>query len=289
MAESRALAVLAVLAVAAQPGLAAAAIVVLGQPEVPQYAEAAAAFHKVRPESAVNAADAAAVDAAFARAPDVVVAIGPRALEIARRRAGGAVVVAAGVLAPEPGDRLTAVPMEPRAQEALAALAALAPEVKRVVALHPPGARAILQDARAAARAAGLQVEFRELGDLADFQGAFRRATEGAQAVWLLPDPRLARPEVVKFMVTTCLERRVPLVGFVDGMTRIGALLSVSADFPAIGREAARLAAELEARPPDARHEVPLRLVAGKLSVNERVREMLRLPGRPPAGADVYR
>jgi ABC-type uncharacterized transport system substrate-binding protein len=264
---------------------------VLTQPAVPQYAEVVAGFREVRGSTPVDVADEAGVQEALGKRPDIVVAVGSKALEVARSRAEGAIIVAAAVLSPDPGRRgeVTAVPMESRAQDAARALAAIAPGAKRVLLLHPPNSRAALADARAAARAAGLELEPHELADLHDFQALFRRLAEGRDAIWLLPDPRLAKPDVVKFLVTSCLERRVPLVGFLDGMTRTGALLSVSADFRAIGREAARLAADVEARPPEARAGVPFRFAPGKLSVNVRVREMLGLPGRVPEGAEVVR
>jgi len=265
---------------------AAADVVVLSQPSVPQYAEAVAGFREVRPADVVDAGNEAAVGAALERRPAVVVAIGSKALEVARTRAAGSAVVAAAVLSLGAGE--AGVGMEARAQETVRALRSLAPGVKRVVALHAPGGGEAVADARAAARAAGLEVTFQEVGDLTDFQATFKRAAEDRDAVWILPDPRLARPDVVKFMVTTCLERRVPLLGFLDGMTRTGALLSVAADFRAIGREAARLASEVESRPQGARDVAP-RFAPGKLTVNERVREMLGLSGRAPAGAELVR
>jgi len=274
----------AVALLAAAP--AAADVIVLSQPSVPQYAEATAGFREIRSTEIVDLADDAAVGAALERRPAVVVAIGSKALEVARARAAGSAVVAAAVLSLGAGD--AGVGMEARAQETVRALQALAPGARRVVVLHAPGAGVAVADARAAARAAGLEATFEEIGELADFQATFRRAAEERDAVWILPDPRLARPDVVKFMVTTCLERRIPLLGFLDGMTRTGALLSVAADFRAIGREAARLATEVEARPQGARDVSP-RFAQGKLTVNERVREMLGLPGRAPAGAELVR
>ncbi len=274
----------------AAAGAARAEVALLTQPQVAQYGDVVAAFREARPATPVDVADEAAVKEALARKPDVVVAVGSRALEVARARAAGIPIVAAAVLSPDPGrGEVTAVPMESRGQDAARALAAIAPGARNVLLLHAPGSRAALADARAAAKAAGLDADPRALEDLGDFQAQFRRLVDGHEAVWLLTDPRLARPEIVKFMVTTCLERRVPLVGFLDGMTRTGALLSVSADFRAIGRETARLVADLEARAPDARGAVPFRFAPGKLSVNDRVRDMLGLGGRVPEGAEIVR
>jgi ABC-type uncharacterized transport system substrate-binding protein len=272
-------------ALAAGPALAAGAgVLVVSQPAVAQYAEVLAGVREVRAADVVDVADAAAVADALARGPEVVIAVGSKALEVARARAGSAKVLAAAVLAP--GDGIGGVPLDARAVDAARALRALAPKARTVTVLHPPGASAAVADARAAARAAGLEAAFDEIGDVAGFQAAFLHATEGRDAVWILADPRLARPEIVKFMVTAALERRVALIGFLDGMTRTGALLSVAADFRAIGREAGRLASEVASHPSEAR---AVRFAPGKLSVNERVREMLGLSGRAPEGAELFR
>lgn len=258
---------------------------VLSQRGVAQYDAVVAGLREIRDTEPVDVATPDAVQAALARGPGAVVAVGSHAVEAARRQRR-APVIGAAVLSPEL-EGVGGVALEARAAEAVRALVAVAPRARRVVALHPPGAAALVADAQAAAKAAGLEIRFEPLDGLGDFQGAFRRAIEGEDAAWLLPDPRLARPELVKFMVTVCLERRVALIGFLDGMARTGALLSVAPDFRAIGREAARLAADAEARGPGAR--VPVRFVAGKVTVNARVLEMLQLGGAAPAGAELVR
>jgi ABC-type uncharacterized transport system substrate-binding protein len=279
-------AVMAGLALAAAGLARAAEVAVVTQPGVAQYAEVLAGLREGRATEPVDVGDAAAVAAALARRPAAVIAIGSKALEALRGKAG-APVVAAGVLGLEPGPSLTGVPMDVRPAAALELLAALAPRARRVLALHPPGASAVVAAARGAAKALGLEVEFATVEDLADFQGAFRRLLEGRDAVWLLADPRLARPELVKFMAGACLERRVPLVGFLDGMTRAGALASVSADFRAIGREAGKLADDVAARGPGA--APPLRWVDGKITINARVLDALQPGGHPPPGAEIVR
>ena len=193
------------------------------------------------------------------RDSDVIVAIGSKAFELAKAQPGSAAIVATAVLSPQPGGShpITAVPMESRAADALDALRALAPEARKVLALHPPGDSPMLAEARAAARARGLTVEFRALADLSGLEQSMRELLQGQQALWLLPNPRLARPEVAKFLVATCLERKLPLIGFLAGMAQVGALVAVAADFEAIGREAAKLASDMAARAPSARAGSP--------------------------------
>jgi len=221
----------------------------------------------------------------------VIVAVGSKAFELAKAQPGTAAIVAAAVLTPQAGGShpITAVPMESRAGDALDALQALAPDVRKVLALHPPGESPMLAEARAAARARGLAVEVRALEDLSGLEQAMRELLQKQQALWLLPDARLARPEVAKFLVATCLERKLPLIGFLAGMAQVGALVAVSADFDAIGREAAKLATDMAARPPAARSGVPFRFVAGRVLVNGRTAQQLGLSSDLPAGAEMVR
>jgi hypothetical protein len=72
-------------------------------------------------------------------------------------------------------------------------------------------------------------------------------------------------------------------------MSRAGALVSVAADLDAIGREAGRLAKEVEARPREDRRDLAFRHASGKVFVNDRTRVALNLPGALPAHAEVFR
>jgi ABC-type uncharacterized transport system substrate-binding protein len=282
---------LLVAAAAALP-VRAAGILVLTQADVPQYAQVVASLKAELPAAeVVEAGDASSVSAAQKRSPEVAVAVGTKAFDVAKAQLHGIPLVAAAVLGPDRGGRaeVTAVPLESRPADALAALIALAPSARRVVAIFPPGSAA-LEEARRAARASGLEVEFRPLPELSGFQELFRSAIAGHDAVWLLPDARLARPEIVRFMVSSCVEQRVVLVGFLEAMTRAGALLSVSADFEAIGKAAARLTVQLADNSKKAqRAELPFFFAPGKVSVNARTREVLGLSADVPESYSVIR
>jgi ABC-type uncharacterized transport system substrate-binding protein len=266
-------------------------VLVLTQPEVPQYAQVVQSVLRTLPGAAVvDVGDGKALDPALVREMDVAVAVGSKAFELAKARLPQTPIVAAAVLAPDAGGRadVTAVPLEPRGEDALSALSTVAPGARRVVVIHPPNAAAALQDARAAAKASGLAVQFRPLPELSNFQTLFRSVMPGNDAIWLLPDARMARPEIVHFMVSSCLEQRVALVGFLEGMTRSGALLSVSADFEAIGKAAAQLAAQIGEKKPRAAR-LPFVFAPGKVSVNARTRELLGLTSEVPEHYGVIR
>ncbi len=262
---------------------------VLAQPGVPQYEEVLAGVRSVQPAPRFVAVDdKAGLARALEAKPLAVLALGTKAFALAKEQARGPLIIATAVLNPETDGRLdvTAVPMETRANDALTALTTLVPTVKRVLALHPPSAMEVVSEAKAAAKARGISVDFLTLAELDGFQDFFRRALAQHDAVWLLPDVRLARPELVKYMVSLCIDKNVALIGFMDGMTKAGGLASVSADFFAIGKEAALLANEVGHKPLTAR--IPFRFASGKVSISARTRTALGLDGRPlPSGAVV--
>ncbi len=271
---------------------ARADVAVLTQREVPQYARVVDGLRAAGGQPLViDVGDVSALEAFLAHPPAVVVAVGGRAFEVARARALRSAIVAAAVLNPERGTRkdVTAVPFAARPSDTLDALSALAPDARRVVAIHAPEASALAAELKALALRRGLELDLETAGEVASFRWLFLGALQRHDAVWLLPDPRLAAPELARFMAQACLERHIALAGFLDGMARAGALFAVAPDLETIGREAARLAADLDARPAAERSGVPFRYAAGRLYVNDRTRSALRLGGALPVKAEVIK
>lgn len=281
------------LAAGAPAQAASTPVLVLSQPRVTAYAQVLAGFARAHRgvSEEVDVDDPAAASTLSAQSVEIVVAMGSKAFDLAKSNSGGATIVAAAVLGTVTGGRpdITAVPMETRAFDALSLLSALAPNVRRVVAFYPPGNEALLADAQAAVKAANLAVDFKLVGEVGSFQAQFDGALPGHDAVWVLPDARLARPELFELMATMCLDRKLPLIGFQEGMAAAGALGAVSVDYLAVGREAAQFALELSQRPKAERAAVPFRFAPGKAAVNGATLQALGLGGRPPAGAKVLR
>jgi hypothetical protein len=90
-------------------------------------------------------------------------------------------------------------------------------------------------------------------------------------------------------MVQACREKKVLLVGFLSGMAQAGAGAAVGADYPAIGRAAARFTLDLLALPQATRLGAPFRFAAGAVWVNAQTVQELALGGQLPTGAHVIR
>ncbi len=266
-------------------------VLVLSQQRVPVYAQVlkgfALAYRGVSDEIDVD--DQPALSAAFGRSPELVVALGSKAFDVAKSHWADTAVLAAAVPVANASARsqVVAVPTETRASDALAVLSALVPGAKRVAAFYPATNASLLADAQQAASVAGLDVSFKPVNDPESFRSQFKGALAGHDAAWVLPDNRLATIEMFSFMAQTCQDARIPLIGFNDGMTAAGALASVSVDYREVGRESAKLAVELVAMPKAQRGGVPSRFASGKVTVNEKTMAALAVKGKPPARAQL--
>lgn len=211
------------------------------------------------------------VDAAL-RSASLVFAIGPEAAKtVASAKLSTPVLYA---LVPDPARvgldaatlRVKGVPMfVPPIRQASLIRTAL-PGAKSVGVIFDPSlSRELIAGCEAAATQAGLKLVKEEVSSRKDVAAGVRRLMGKVDAIWLVPDATVIAADTFKFMVQTSLENRVPLIGFSRAMTRAGALLSVEAEYPEMGRRAAAAARRLLAGAPASPEPVE-----GSLSINAR-------------------
>jgi putative ABC transport system substrate-binding protein len=148
---------------------------------------------------------------------------------------------------------------------------------KRVGVIYDPRtSAAFMEDAVKAAGALGVTLVARPVSDAREVRTALSEIADGIDVLWLMPDPRLISAEMFNYLLIFTLERRIALFGFLDSFTQAGALASVAPDYHEIGRRAAQLAAEVAARPADARLPLPPPTTSpGALSVNTKTAQQL--------------
>jgi putative ABC transport system substrate-binding protein len=255
------------------PALAGGGVVALTDGRVAQYKEALTAAQSVVPDATV--VDMAAGDPAAKLkelAPAVILAVGQRALQAARTAAPETPIVHCMVLgAAAAGSRaVTGVRLEVAPAELLAALKSVLPSAKRIGVIYDPRTLGWYhQEADKAARELGLSLVSKAVGDAKDVRGAADALVGQIDVLWLWPDPRLMNSEMFSVLLLSTIDRHVALVGFLDSFTQAGALASVAPDYREAGKRAAKLAAELAARPPAARLPVPPPVLSpGALTIN---------------------
>lgn len=212
-------------------------------------------------------------------APAVVLAIGQRAIQATMNSQPQLPVVycmVPGGAAPT-ARNVTGVRLEVQPEQQLALLRRVHPDVKRLGVLYDPRSfGSFVAEASKAAGAAGISLVLRPVGDGMAVRTLLGQLIDSIDALWLLPDPGLITADMFNFLLVYTLEHKVALFGFFDSLTRAGALASVAPDYPQIGKLAARLAAEIAAKPAESRLPLPpVQWSPGTLSINANTAQQL--------------
>ncbi len=241
-------AVLAML-VSLAPGLARAGeVLVVRSSDLAAYKAVEKAFvasfdGNVKLVSLADPAAAAGLPAAVPGA-DLVLAVGQEAAKAAAAARPKALLVALVPASQKIGlEHKQLLPMFVPAPVQLKAFRAALPSLKRVGLLYDPSLSQVLAgEYAAAATAAGLAVVKSEVTSREAVAGAARALMPQVDALWLIPDTTVISAESFKFLVQSSVAAKVALLGFSEGMTRAGALVSVEATHAEIGKLAAAAA-----------------------------------------------
>ncbi|MBI5837927.1 MAG: hypothetical protein HZB25_11845 [Candidatus Eisenbacteria bacterium] len=244
----------ACLAAGIVPVARAAGIAVIKSRDLDPYNRAVAGFRAALPSGWIQydlGADDSNVEfvrqALQRQAPEVLVAVGPRAARLAHQAAPRAPLVCALV---DHGERLgldaPGVCWLP-SQVDCAALARVArllvPSGGRLGMVTSEatdqGFRTAMAQAAARHNLEAVIVEPRAGTALAE---QFRVAVARADVLWFGSDPATASPAVFEFARRTCADKKVPMLVFSESLMRPGVLAAVGLDAQAVGRLAARLA-----------------------------------------------
>jgi putative ABC transport system substrate-binding protein len=253
--------VVAVGLLAAWAAPAHAGVVLLAAEHAPELQEALEAVRQTAP--GFSFADDDSPDAAEQlRHADVILAVGARALVMARTVAPDKPVVYAMVPAAEapPGKLITGVALEVPAYAVLAQWKQLRFDGQRVAFVYPKSAPSLAVDAAKAAASLGLTLTARAVDDAAHTDAAVAELGSKVDALWI------AAP------LTSAAARwssKVALIGSDERATTAGALFSLAPDGRDIGRRAARMALGIAGRAPADRTPVPPPATSpGSLSLN---------------------
>jgi putative ABC transport system substrate-binding protein len=258
----------------------AGGVTVIVDGRVAQYREALEAAREVlRNPSLVDVSAPDAAEQVHRAESGVILAVGQKALQLAKEKAPGAATVFCMVLgsAAAPSRTVTGVRLEVPASAQLQLIKQVHPGAKRLGVIYDPRTSAqVIEDAVKAAGSLGFTLVSRAVHDPREVRGALAEMADGIDALWLLPDPRLLSAEMFSYLLASTLERRIALFGFLDSFTEAGALASIAPDYAENGRRAGRLAMELAERPSETRFPVPAPLSSsGSLSINSKSAKQL--------------
>ncbi len=220
-----------------------------------------------------------------ARRPDLVFAVGRRALELARELDSVPTVY---LLVPAPGalaegrPGLAGVPLEVPAAAWLEALRLVLPEAKALGVVYDPARTGpLVEEVRRLASGPGLRVVAEPVSSSREVPGRLGGLRGRIDALWLVPDPTVVTPPTVEAFASFSLAARVPLFAFADQYLEKGAAVSVTHSLDAMGQAAAVLARRLLAG--GAGTAAPA--LAPRIALNRRALETLGTP----LPADLFR
>jgi ABC-type uncharacterized transport system substrate-binding protein len=234
--------------------------VLIGSEHTPEHKEAIDAARQTAPS--FSFADEDSPDAAEQlRHADVILAVGSRALTMARTVAPDKPIVYAMVAVAEaqPTRSVTGVALEVPAYAELAQWKQLRFDGQRVAFVYDKGAPALAADANKAAAALGLTLTARA-ADCANIAPAVDELAPKVDALWIACGWPAGAAK---------WRSKVALLASDEKATAAGALFALAPDARDIGRRAARLALGIAGRAPDARLPVPPPATStGALSLN---------------------
>lgn len=247
-------AVLSLLASVAVAAPAPARIAILKSQGLEPYAEAVTAF-SLEARADMTEYDLRsdeerarkAVDAVRASKPSLVWALGPYAATLARREFADVPLVFSLVPTHDrydlAGPTVTGISLTrtPRAQ--LDTIHALAPDTRTVgVVFDPRSSTLLFEEAQRAAVEVGVALIPARVKDASEVTERLGALDGKVDALWMLPDRTVATVEVFERVLFYARSRKVPLFALSEEQVRSGALVSLSPDPAAIGRQAARIA-----------------------------------------------
>jgi putative ABC transport system substrate-binding protein len=178
--------------------------------------------------------------------PDVVLAIGTTAFKKLRMLSDIPVVYVMAVLSE--ADRalpsnISGVSMEIEPASYFAAMKQVFPAAKRVGLLYDPGnSETFVEEAYQDARAAGLHLSDRKLPDPAGLAASLSTMRDTIDILWILPDPTVATPETIEYLLRFSIQQNIPLFAFSKKYVEMGAIASLDVDPYDMGAQAADIA-----------------------------------------------
>jgi putative ABC transport system substrate-binding protein len=179
--------------------------------------------------------------------PDLVFAIGSSALqavsEIKNMPVVYSMVFNPASIVP-PGSNTLGINMNPSTTQVISLLKELRPKMRRVGVIHDASrSDQTISQARVAAEKEGMRLVAKAIDKSSEIGGALKSLEGEIDVLWLFPDEVLLTDEILQRVFLFSFERKIPVLGFSERHTQMGALVSLSYNSAKdMGRQAAETA-----------------------------------------------
>lgn len=182
--------------------------------------------------------------------PALVFAIGLKAAKSAQLEILDIPVVYSMVLDPAKYGlntlNMTGILLEIPIERQLSTIRAMLPNLRNIGTLYDPSKTApLIEQSKRWLKSNGIDLVPTPVTNERDVPSALQALLPSVDALWLVPDSTVLTDESLRFILTTALEERVPVIGFSREFARSGAFLCLSVNYSDIGRQAGQLARKI--------------------------------------------
>jgi len=178
--------------------------------------------------------------------PAAVLAVGSKAAVLAKENLSEIPLVYCIVIDPEKyglqTSNVTGIALEIPVDTQLKTFKAVVPTLKRIGVVYDPAKTSgLVHTAQEAARQLGLELVAVEVSSAKDLPETIRGLLPKVQGLWMVPDSTVITSDSFQFILLATMERNIPFMAFSDSFVKAGALLALSPNYFAIGRQSSLL------------------------------------------------
>ncbi|UCC43491.1 MAG: ABC transporter substrate-binding protein [Candidatus Zixiibacteriota bacterium] len=187
--------------------------------------------------------------------PDLILAVGSRATEIAKAHFRETPIVFSSVLYPvlsgyvkslaRPGGNITGASLNIPVDIQFRNFTRIIPGLKNVGLLYSGNTAALIPPSRIVAKQLGLNLIAVEVNDQKMLPAALDSLTTTCDGIWSVADPNLFSPQSTRFILLQAIRRGIPFMGFSRNVVESGALFALDFDYKAVGRQAGKTACRI--------------------------------------------
>lgn len=184
--------------------------------------------------------------------PDLILAIGPKAANLAREIVPKEIPVVFCMVPnlesyPElKGPNIAGIALEQNMRDQLSTLKSVAPKTKAVgVVYNPRHTGKKISEAKREANSLGLKLVTAEAGSPRDVERAVSSLAGRVDALWMVADPTVLNLAAFEALLDFSLKKRIPFFSINYKFVEKGALVSMGIDYARIGQQAGRVANQI--------------------------------------------
>ncbi|MGH7233554.1 MAG: ABC transporter substrate-binding protein [Nitrospiraceae bacterium] len=177
----------------------------------------------------------------------VVITVGLKAALVAKLEIVDVPIIYCMVLDPAKYDlhapNMTGISLQVPIARQFGTMQLVLPNLKKIgVVYDPEKTGPFVEDARQVAKGLGFELVERQVSSEKELPAALRAIVSKVDAFWLIPDSTILTEESLRFVLSTALDRNVPVIGFSSEFVRNGALVGLSVNSEDIGKQAGAMA-----------------------------------------------